>query len=463
MRTGPLLILPFAVACAGDPAGPAADPPIIDAASVAPNEHNVLSAVVFARVRSADSVAVRYRLDAASGDSSTAAVRVTRDSASIPVLGLMPASRYVLRVVAYGAGGTSTGGFLSFTTDTLPTDLPRYTTSGSDPSPGYVAFAAGPYGLVIDNTGRVVWYRRMPNGAGLNFIAQSSGHFFLRPPTSNPFDIEPWLELDVLGRITRTLTCARGLQPRLHDLIVERNDSYWLMCDETRTMDLSEVGGVAGARVTGTAIQHIGADGELLFHWSPFDHFAITDVQLSERTGPNVNWTHGNAIDFDRDGSLLVSFRNLGEITKIDVATGAVRWRLGGRANQFAFENTATPAFVGQHSARALATGTLVLLDNIGNPIESRVERYAIDERARTARLVHSYGAAPSALTLIGGSVQALDNERTLVSFGTAGRVEEYDAAGRVVWRITGNAGYVFRAQRIPSLYAPGLTTVANR
>jgi len=58
---------------------------------------------------------------------------------------------------------------------------------------------------------------------------------------------------------------------------------------------------------------------------------------------------------------------------------------------------------------------------------------------------------------MIGGSVQSLPGGHTLVSFGTAGRVEEYDAAGRVVWRFEGNAGYVFRAQRIRSLYSPGV------
>ena len=56
-------------------------------------------------------------------------------------------------------------------------------------------------------------------------------------------------------------------------------------------------------------------------------------------------------------------------------------------------------------------------------------------------------------------SVQAVAGGHTLVSFGTAGRVEEYDADGRVVWHIDGNAGYVFRAQRILSLYAPGVGT----
>ena len=66
-----------------------------------------------------------------------------------------------------------------------------------------------------------------------------------------------------------------------------------------------------------------------------------------------------------------------------------------------------------------------------------------------------SYGT-PGVITMIGGSVQALPGGHTLVSFGTAGRVEEYDSAGRVVWHIDGNPGYVFRAQRIRSLYDPG-------
>ena len=446
-------------ACARDPAGvPVGDPPAIDVVRVLPNEYNVLSAVVSVRVRDADSVAVKYRIEGAAGDSSTPAVTTDGDSASLPVLGLFPASRYALRVVAYGAGGLVMSGAETFNTDSLPGDLPRYTAAGVDPSPGFVTFAARDYGLVIDNTGRVVWYRKLPNGAGLNFIAQPPGRFYARPPTFMPDDIEPWIELDVLGRVTRTLTCARELQPRLHDLIVEADGSYWLMCDETRTMDLSALGGVAGARVTGTVVQHIGRGGAELFHWSPFDHFAITAVDSAQRAGPNVNWTHGNAIDV-RDGSLIVSFRNLGEITKIDVATGAVRWRLGGRANQFTFLNTPMPAFSGQHSARSLSSGTLVMLDNIGDPAESRAERYVIDEQTRSARLISSYGAAPGALTLIGGSVQSLPNDRMLVSFGTAGRVEEYDAAGRVVWRIMGNPGYVFRAQRIRSLYAPGVAT----
>jgi hypothetical protein len=231
------------------------------------------------------------------------------------------------------------------------------------------------------------------------------------------------------------------------------------MCDETRTMDLTAEGGVPAARVTGTVVQHVGEDGSLLFEWNPFDHFAITDLDPGERTGVNVNWTHGNSIDLAPDGNLLISFRSLGEVTKIDTETGTVIWRLGGLRNEFSFLSTSAPAFAHQHSVRSCAAGELAILDNLGTPGESRAERYVIDEASRTARLVQSYASVPGVVTQIGGSVQPLPGGRTLVSFGTEGRVEEYDADGRMTWHIEGDAGYVFRAQRIRSLYHPGVGT----
>ena len=447
------------VACTNEPAGLASRPPAIDASSVVKNSDNALSAIVSVRLRNADSVAVRFHFSNTLGDSVTPTVRVAADTAIIAVLGLLPDAGYTLRAVAYSSGDSVVGDSLALKTDTLPSDLPRYTAGGVDPSPGYVVFAARGYGVAIDNTGRVAWYHRFPNGPGLSFMAEPNGRYVARPPTTDPTDIEPWVEFDVLGNTTRKLGCSRSLQPRPHDLISELDGSYWLMCDELRTMDLTAVGGVAEARVTGTAVEHIAGDGTLIFHWSPFDHFAITDGQPGDRTGTNVNWTHGNALDLDVDGNLIVSFRNLGEITKINAMSGAVIWRMGGRKNQFTFFDPLMPVFSGQHSVRISGPGELIVLDNLGNPGASVGERYTIDEAAHTVRLAHSYSSLPSVVTLIGGSVQSLPNGRTLVSYGTAGRVEEYDAAGRLMWSIQGDAGYVFRAQRIRSLYAPGVGT----
>jgi hypothetical protein len=428
------------------------------AASLRPLPHNVLGVALEARLRDADSVGIRFGLTMERADSMAPPVAGRGDSVVVPVLGLLPETTYLMQPVAWGRCGPVDGPWLSFTTGALPADLPRYRTSGSDPSPGYVVIGAMPYGLVIDNTGRVVWYHRFPEGTGLNFQAQPNGHFVARPPVAATAPAR-WIEIDPLGAVVRTMGCARGLSPRFHDLILEGDGSYWTLCDEIRTMDLSSLGGYPDAQVMGTVVQRLSPEGLLLFEWNPFDHFALTDVPASERAGRQVNWTHGNALDLTGDRQLVVSFRNLNEITKIDTRTGAVIWRMGGLANQFTWEDTPAPAFLAQHGLRVPGGSELLLLDNLGHSDGSRAERYRYDEAGRTVRLVQSYGADAGVMAQLGGNTQSLPGGRALVAFGNGGRLAEYDDGGRVVWRIEGDAGYVFRAQRILSLYHPGVGT----
>ena len=432
--------------------------PTVVRSSLTSNPNNVLSAIVAAEVRSADSVALRYGRVGLPLDSVTPAVVPHNDSALLPLFALYPSAGYHTQVVAFNECGRSEGAVLSFATGTLPSDLPSYAAGGPDPSPGYVAFAAGSYGVVIDNAGRVVWYHRFPNGPGLNFQPQPNGRYAARPTPATPGALAQWVEIDPLGNVTRLLGCARGLQPRVHELLAEPDGSYWLLCDEVRTVDLSPSGGSSRAAVLGTIIQHIGAAGEVLFDWSPFDHVDVdlNAIEPGDRAGAVINWTHGNALDRDVDGNLLVSFRNLSEVMKIDSKTGSVVWRMGGAHNEFTFENVSAPAFARQHGVRATGAGRLLLLDNLGDPLASRAEHYEYDETRRVVRMSGTYFST-AVVAQFGGSIQSLANGHTLVSFGNGGRVEEYDSEGRVVWKIGGSTGYVFRAQRIRSLYRPGV------
>jgi Arylsulfotransferase (ASST). len=432
--------------------------PSIFSTSATTDSANVLSAYVSIRFTNTDSVQISYSLADAPAENLTPVVEVKGDSAVVPVLGLRAVSHYMIHAIAYGSGRRVEGAPIELVTGALPAGIPAYSASGSDPSPGYVVFAAGLYGVVIDNSGRVVWYHRFPLGPGLNFMAEPNGHYVARPTPAIPSPTDGWIEIDPLGKTVRTRGCAPGFVSRPHDLLIDSAGGHWLLCDEVRVMDLSSNGGLGDARVTGTVVQHLDKDGKLLFSWSVFDHFDVTDGDPSARAGTSVNWTHGNALDLDTDGNLLVSFRNLSEITKIDTKTGDVIWRLGGWRNQFAFINSPSPAFAGQHGLR-VAPGGVVILDNLGTQGDSRGELYAIDATYMTATLANHYSSAPGVVTQIGGSVQRLAGGRTLVSVGTAGRVEEYDADGKVVWRIDGNPGYIFRAQRISSLYAPGVGT----
>jgi hypothetical protein len=429
---------------------------VVSRSTVTPNPTNVLSVFVAADVSDADSIVVRFGVNDAM-DAATPSVRADSGSLLAPLLGLYPARSYTAEVVAFNRCGTTVGSVLPFATEALPSDLPVYAASGPDPSPGFVVFAAGNYGLVIDNSGRVVWYHRFANGPGLNFQPQLNGRYAARPPAEAGV-VPSWVELDVAGNITRTLGCGHSYPPRMHDLIAEPDGSYWLLCDETRTLDLSPQGASASARVLGTGVQHRSATGDILFEWSPFDHFEVDLGILDpvDRNASVINWTHGNALDLDSDGNLLVSFRNLSEVTKIDTRTGAVIWRMGGARNQMTFENVDMPAFARQHGLRAVGGGQLQLLDNLGDPHGSRAERYRVDDARRTARLSDSFASPAELVALIGGNAQLLSNGHTLVSYGNGNGVEEYDASGNVVWKLVGNTGYIFRAQRIRSLYRPG-------
>ncbi len=88
--------------------------------------------------------------------------------------------------------------------------------------------------------------------------------------------------------------------------------------------------------------------------------------------------------------------------------------------------------FVSQHGLRVNGLGSLVLLDNLGDPSGSRAERYEYDEVANRVRLVGVYGSSPGVIARLGGTTQQLLEGRTLVA-------------------------YVFGALRIRSLYDPDL------
>lgn len=428
-------------------------PPVYDGSAVQLIPENVLAAEVTVRATRYDSVSVAYR---AAGDApqQTPKVAFQGDTVvTVPVLGLKAATAYTLGIVLSRAGAADTTvESLALTSGALPGWIPAIGATGTSGEPGYLGLSLPEGAVTVDNAGRVAWYHHSPNGVLNSFQAHPGGVYTLlgTGATETEFRV-----LDLFGRQIGTLACV-GRPTRFHDLLVAAGGDAWLLCDETRTMDLTAVGGQAAASVTATVVQHLSASGTVLWEWNAFDHFDITDLPLGARTGAAVNFTHGNGIGFDADGKLLLSFRSLNEVTKVDTATGAVVWRLGGLRNEFTIAGDPQGGFVRQHGVRAAGNGELQMLDNGANP-PSRLARYALDETGRVATLAWGFADSPTTYTAVGGSSQYHPDGHATVSFGQAGRVVEVNAAGSRVWELTGLDGiYVFRAQRIQSLYSAG-------
>jgi hypothetical protein len=440
----------WAAACAGDngltPPGPE-----FRGVEIQPNPRNTISARAAIDALLYDSAFVRYWR---AGEAPRSSPRYAFDGGTevvVPVLALDTVATYFIETnLILGDSVIAAVDTSEFVSGSLPNWIPATVPQGSDTTPGFLTLSYPDGPVIIDNTGKVVWYRFFPNGVLNSFQAHADGRFTVLGlgDTVNQFHV-----LDELGEETGTLSCV-AYETRFHDLLVLADGSAWMLCDETRTMDLSSLGGVDTARVMGTVVQHLGVDGQVLFEWNSFDHFAITDLAAGERMGPNVNFTHGNGIALDIDGNLLLSFRSLNEVTKVNTATGNVMWRFGGLRNEFTLLNDPKGSFERQHGVRLSAPGQIQMLDN-GTGAPSRFVRYLINPAARTALLIVQFIDTPTTFTAVGGATQYYGNGHALVTFGRAGRVIEVDEAGNRAWELTGIDGvYVFRAQRISSLYA---------
>ncbi|MFM8771190.1 MAG: aryl-sulfate sulfotransferase, partial [Candidatus Kapaibacterium sp.] len=125
-------------------------------------------------------------------------------------------------------------------------------------------------------------------------------------------------------------------------------------------------------------------------------------------------------------GNLLISAQNASLVAKIHRTTGKVLWILGGKLNQFTFDNTAAPSepaeFSYQHDVRRIANGNITLFDNgnLRSPQWSRAAEYQIDETKKTCRLVWRYRPVTDLFSVSQGSCQTLTNGNKLISWGSA-------------------------------------------
>lgn len=454
-----LLVLVGAVAgCADAPTGsnppPGGGPPprpagVYYGTVIDSNDANTISARATVTAANYDSAFVRYwypggevqrspRFGFADGDSTV----------KIPVLGLDTARDYLIETRLVRGDTVTAADTGTFHSGSLPSWIPTITSTGTG-TPGYVvlSFPLGP--VTITNSGKVVWYVYRPDAILTSVTPQANGRYTWSgaAQSSNPFVV-----LNDLGDSVGALGCV-GRPTRFHDVLVEAAGDAWLLCDDTVATDFTPYGGPADAVVTWSVIQHVDTTGVVLFSWDAGDHFAVTDLPPNELKASSVNATHGNGVVIDTDGNILMSSRELSEITKINAGTGDVMWRFGGSQNQFTILNDPKGAFQRQHGLEVVGPNVIQMLDD-GDSVPSRLVRYRIDPAAHTATMLWSFVDSPTTFTPVGGNSQVLANGHALVSFGKAGRVDEVDANGNRVWQLNGIDGdYVFRAERITSLY----------
>lgn len=297
---------------------------------------------------------------------------------------------------------------------TLPSNLPKINIDKSnDPSNGYLFLCPSPYLMIVDNEGTPVFFRNV-GGTVYDFDLQMNGEitYFIYPV--NCYGLDSSLNL------TNTYATVNGYSPDVHDLRVLPNGYYYIFGKMQVTVDMSKIvsGGQTNATLIEGALQEFDTSGNLIFQWDALQHYKITDVDSNvDLTQPTIDYSHFNSVEIDTDGNLLISARNLDEITKVDHNTGNIIWRLGGKNNQFKFIND-NIGFSRQHDVRLFSNGDLSIFDNgvyHTTPVSSAVE-YKLDEVNKTATLVRRISLG--LYTDTEGSVEELSNGNRYISWG---------------------------------------------
>ncbi len=461
-------------ACENDNHGTTMPPPapVIHSFSVAPNENNVLSAIVTHDVSNADSAHVVYWTGSDAKQATPFAIDLS--SGRVLVLGLRPETQYRLYLEATGGGTTASSDTVTFTTGALPDFLAAsHFSSATTLSDGYVIVAlqnsADSYLTVFDSTGEVAWYRALLGETLAETKQQANGDFTAilttthggEPVTGRALEIAPD------GSIVRTFT-APSSSPYIddHELwLLFKNGAYdgaLFLAYNQRHFDLSSQGHSADTAISGHQLIRQDANGDQHVVFDAWDHF-----QLSDDVEPlfgQADFDHPNAITLDTDGNYIVSWRNLDALTKISASTGELMWTLASPLSALASDFTVTGdplnGFSAQHCARIIDNGHLLLFDNGTRhaTVASRAVEYQLDESAHTATMVWQFHHAPELYTQFTGSVQRLQNGNTFIGWTWIPLVAaEVTSAGTTAWEgslITSSLPSPYRFTKIHSLYS---------
>ena len=327
--------------------------------------------------------------------------------------------------------------------DSIPSDLPLpKITTLTTPSDGYI-FAAVPYWgngakylVVYDNSGRPV-FNRKTEATCTDFKMQDNGLL-----TYYDYAAQKFFAMDSTLGVVDSFWVQNGFITDEHDLKILPNGNVLLIGYAVKFFDMRQYvqGGDPNASVIVNVIQEIDRNKNVVFDWKSADHYKITDA------GPSVNLldpafvhAHINSVCVDLDGHLVISARNLDEITKIDRKNGNIVWRMGGKNNQFRFVNDSI-GFSAQHAVSTLPNGNVLMYDNglFHQPPFSRAVEYRLDTVKKTAERVWSYRNTPDIASEIWGNAQRLMNGNTFISWGNSSiAATEVTAGGEKVFEMT--------------------------
>ncbi len=287
--------------------------------------------------------------------------------------------------------------------------------------------------VIVDSEGRYVWWYKPYEGAEKVIRSRMSRDgrsiLYLEPPQVDAAleHGRALVEVSLDGRRKENRWVGAGLH---HDFVELADGTLAAIAYDARTVE--------GDRVLGDRIVELRPDGREVEIWSVWDHLTYTTDQALGQTN---DWTHANALDYDPEQEIYtLSLHNLNTIWRIG-RDGEVHWKLGGGDSDFV---DAEDLFSAQHQFDLSGDRILVFDNGTVDRGASRVVEYDLDLDTGEVDLLWSYTPDPALFCYVLGDVVALDEGAMRITWSTAGRIEELDADGQVLWQVNAELGGAF-------------------
>jgi hypothetical protein len=351
----------------------------------------------------------------------------------------------------------------------LPTDFPTYTFTREGPvSPTFFTAddAFGPlrhrFAMIFDNNGVPLWWYHMPV-EGPRVLSDGTVVWFHSNGASSRYEIHR-----LNGTLVSSLHTANGAPVDGHDVEPLADGGYLIGAhSQQRHIDTSAYGGSADANVLSAELQRIDGNGKLVWSWKSEDHVSLASTgrwwpYVVDHPAPyGYDIAHWNSIE-PHGNSVIASFRALDSVYKINEASGAVAWKLGGTSTGRSLEVVGDPndyPLGAQHDARLLADGTLSVFDNrtaLSDPTP-RMVRYRINQQAGTATYLESISDPDVPESYCCGSARRVANGDWLIDWGegaqyadSGGAIGGYRPDGQRTFLLSFHTTYSYRAQPVP-------------
>lgn len=255
----------------------------------------------------------------------------------------------------------------------------------------------------------------------------------------------------VIDQTYRTLgkvTGQDGWIISLHDAVVD-GSTVWVTAYKTLPgTNLTPAGGPANGTLLDSAIQQYDLKtGRLLYTWDAAapGHIAFTESEVHPPPAASFPWDafHVNSLQLVRGGKFLVSMRNTWAGYLVDIKTGNIEWRLGGKNSTYRVAKDAQ--FEWQHDIELHGTNRVSVFDDACCPIvsagkfgppngPSRGLVLKLDSKRHTATRAAQYKRGKKFDAAFLGNTQLQPNGNVVVGWGSQPFFSEFTRKGQFVF-----------------------------